>query len=127
MSQVKIPQVKLPETDALAIYNPQLGKWSRGGMGPTWGKKPKIWSQVGPLKNHLSQFVGRHYGGRRNGAPEAIYISEKYDGCVLVDMKTGKEHATLKLEQLLFDRAVRIQRERASNNTLPILKGEWWI
>lgn len=121
---VKIPPVKLPDAEALAIYNPKLDKWSRGGTGPHWGKKPKIWSQVGPFKNHLSMFVDRYYAGRWLSY-DAVLISDAYDGCVIVDVKTGKAHATLKLEELLMERAQRLQSEWKRTTPPPILKLDW--
>jgi hypothetical protein len=93
-------------------------------MGPTWGKKPKIWSQVGPFKNHLAQFVDRHYSGRWLSF-DAVVIDVAYDGCIVVDMKTSKAHATLKLEELLMERAKRIQSEWNRSTPVPILKLDW--
>lgn len=58
----KLPQPK----QAFIIYDPKTEKYSRGGMTPTWSKKPKMWSGWGPLKNHLAMFISVEYLDRGN-------------------------------------------------------------
>ena len=69
-----------------AIYNPATGLYSRGGWrdgGPKWSKNPKIWSDIGPLKNHLNMIiVGEDY---RN---YEFVIRNYYRGCVILDVTT---------------------------------------
>lgn len=42
-----------------AIYHKEKQKWSKGGTSPEWVeiRSAKIWSGIGPVKNHLRQFL----------------------------------------------------------------------
>lgn len=48
------------------IFDPNTGLYSKGGSYKVWRKKPKVWANIGHLKNHLNMFLdyrGEIYGG----------------------------------------------------------------
>jgi hypothetical protein len=99
-----------------AIFNPSTGLWSRGGTGPKWGKNPKIWSNVGHLKNHLNQFVHRQYPDRWNDLQKSRFkIRNSYRGCQLIDVTTGNSVDNLDIYGYYYD---YIAREKASRSYL---------
>lgn len=53
---VDLPHIVLPE-HSYVIYDPNRDQYSRGGDGPNWSKKPKVWTTMGNLKNHLAMFI----------------------------------------------------------------------
>jgi hypothetical protein len=83
----KLPMVK----NAFVIYDPKTEKYSRGGMSPSWSKKPKTWSGWGPLKNHLAMFIQYELLGK-----ETSYLDRKrkygltphqpYTDCLIYDI-----------------------------------------
>lgn len=80
------------------IYDSVTEKFSRGGTGPDWGRTPKIWSGLGPLKNHINQFVRRDYV-RRKVIVRNVYINSLIYNVLTRDVyeKTPLE---LKLEHI---------------------------
>ena len=100
MTMVSIP---LPRMEGYVIYNPDTGLFSAGGTGPTWRKKPKIWSGLGPLKNHLQLFVNSY--GRY--AEKKILIQGVYKGCICLDITTGLE--TFDMHAYMLQRALTIK------------------
>lgn len=74
-----------------AIFNPTTGLWSKGGY-KGWSKNPKIWSNIGHLKNHLLLFIHVQYTHDRNLKLERnrFFISNHYRGCQVIDVTTGK-------------------------------------
>ena len=96
MSAVTIPILpKLPTVkNAFVIYDPKTEKYSRGGMTPSWSKKPKMWSGWGPLKNHLAMFITIEYIGgwskfvdRKKKYGLARY--NPYEDCMIYDIVTN--------------------------------------
>ena len=74
-----------------AIFNPKTGMWSKGGTGHQWGKNPKIWSAIGHLKNHLLLNIWMKHPDRWSGLEKSqFYITNKYRGCQVIDVTTGK-------------------------------------
>lgn len=94
-----------------AIFNPATGLWSKGGTGPKWAKNPKIWSNIGPLKNHINQFVSRQYPDRWNNLQNSRFkISNSYRGCQVIDVTTGNPVDNFDIYAYYYD---YIQREKA--------------
>lgn len=90
-------QIPLPKLEGYVIYDPTTGLFSSGGMPGKmhWRKKPKIWTGIGPLKNHLRQFKWHDYDRDINGYSIDEFIlkvSECYKHAVIIDISTGKEH-----------------------------------
>lgn len=88
---------KLP-TEAWAIYNPNIEQWSRGGAGPKWGKRPKLWSTIGALKNHLNLMVYPRY---KPGEPTQICIRSVYNGCYIYDV-AAQARSDLRIDDILL-------------------------
>ena len=42
--------------DSYKIRNTKTGKYSLGGIDPSWGEIGKVWAGIGPLRLHLRQF-----------------------------------------------------------------------
>lgn len=106
--EVKAPEVKIPgvktKLQGFAIYNKDTGQWSRGGTGPDWSKNAKVWSGLGPLKNHLSQFVHPEYPNRYNELKgNRFVISNRYKNCVVINVTTGLEEKELDIYTYLRD------------------------
>lgn len=94
-----------------AIFNPKSGMWSKGGTGEAWGKNPKIWSAIGHLKNHLLLSVHCQYPNRWNGLEKSrFHISNKYRGCQVIDVTTGKLVDNFDIYGYYYD---YIEREKA--------------
>ncbi len=99
-----------------AIFNPATGLWSKGGTGPRWAKNPKIWSNIGHVKNHLLLFVNRQYPDRWNNLAKSRFkISNTYRGCQLIDVTTGKPVDNFDIYAYYYD---YIEREKASHRYL---------
>lgn len=81
-----------PKMEGYVIYNPATGVFSSGGVTPRWGPRPKIWSSIGALKNHIGLFIpGKYWPG---GGPSEIKMSPArwpYAGCVILDIFAEKE------------------------------------
>lgn len=100
-----------PKPAGYAIYNPVTELWSRGGTGPKWNKKsPKVWTNIGHLKNHLALHVTGSYGRRRS----VFIVPKEYASCMLIDLATGREHDTLTVRGLMYEYAHRQIASRAS-------------
>lgn len=54
--------------EVFKIYNSETGKFSRGGVGPSWSTKGKSWSGLGPLKLHLRQFCSNSGYSYKDGS-----------------------------------------------------------
>lgn len=78
--------IELPVLKGYIIYDKETKLFSRGGSGPKWRtKNPKIWSNIGHLKNHLRMFITRQWDAK-------IYIiDDVYKNSVIIDVTTGKE------------------------------------
>lgn len=108
-----------------AIFNPKTGLWSKGGTGPEWRKSPKIWANMGHLKNHLNLFIHTHYANRyrsarldppgHGGDVSHFVISRIYDGCIVVDVTTGEEYGANWINNHFFD---YIRRQKSSRSYL---------
>lgn len=99
-----------------AIFDPATGLWSRGGVGRNWSKNPKIWSGMGPLKNHINQCIHRQYPGRWIHIEKSrFYISNKYRGCQVIDVTTGQPVDNFDIYGYYYD---YIEREKAQNKYL---------
>jgi hypothetical protein len=108
----ELPAVK----NAFVIYDPKTEKYSRGGMTPSWSKKPKMWSGWGPLKNHLSMFIQVEYVGK-----ESSYLERKkkyvltryypYTDCMIYDIVSNSYICRV---QDVFDEmiAVRVEQDK---------------
>lgn len=86
--------ISIPEIKGFVIYNTKTQLFSSGGCYPRWKKKPKIWSDVGHLKNHLSQLI-------RNGY-QTYYFDDVYKDAIILDMLTKKE-SDIKIYEYLED------------------------
>jgi len=72
-----------------AIRHRITGKFSKGGSsvdehgtGYHWGKRGKIWTDIGPLKLHLRQYIEdsgyrKHY---KNNIPQDWIVVENFNG-----------------------------------------------
>jgi hypothetical protein len=82
-------EIPLPKLQGYVIYNPATEKFSKGGYGPKWGNTPKIWTNIGHLKNHLNYAACRYgYGHNENSVIVMKYI---YQGCVVLDITTKSD------------------------------------
>jgi hypothetical protein len=86
-------EIEIPKVVGFAVYNPSTKLWSRGGVCPKWGKKPKIWPSIGHFKNHLAQHIHVEYDYDENYKirPVFIRINHYYSGCVLIDVSTNQQ------------------------------------
>lgn len=99
-----------PKIEGYMIYNPKKGLYSAGGTTPKWKKKPKIWSGMGPLKNHINMVaIGSHYINMYTNRTTKDYYKRLYpdfdetkhtqifgyqnlyDDCVVIDLATMQE------------------------------------
>ena len=71
-----------------AIYAPGRSMWSKGGTNPQWKKTPKVWANLGHLKNHLQQFIVTSYP-KTYGGQGKFRMLNTYVGCVVYDITTG--------------------------------------
>lgn len=114
MDQALFPLVKPPA--GYAIYRPADGLWSKGGTAPAWKKAPKIWSNIGHMKNHLNLFVGTHYVSASTKCSSFgsdvghFVISRIYDGCHVIDVTTGLSLGGNWINEYYFD---YIRRQKA--------------
>ena len=86
--------MKFPKLEGYVIYNPSTGLYSKGGTMGVFATRPKIWSSVGALKNHLALYINRHY--ENVFTPErsqkcSIIISKHYKGCNVINLVDGTE------------------------------------
>lgn len=101
MSEIDLPIVK-----GYAIFHPGTKKWSRGGVVPKWGNKPKIWPSIGNLKNHLAQHVYSDYLYRPDTKHKLI-VAHYYHACVLIDVVTQEPCKHFDILAYLMDHASR--------------------
>lgn len=81
--------IPIPKVEGFVIYNPDEGLFSSGGARPCWRKKPKIWANIGHLKNHLHGAIDRSwYSGY--DSRKYVIMSPFYKGAVVLDITTGK-------------------------------------
>jgi hypothetical protein len=90
--------VPKPELKGFVIFNPDNDLFSGGGQYPPWRKKPKIWGNIGHVKNHL--LVALDHGAYRDSYSTSkscvndkkeYRISNRYLGCIVYDIVTDKE------------------------------------
>lgn len=113
-----IPPFKL---EGYAIYNPATGLWSKGGTGHDWKKKPKIWSNIGHLKNHLNLGIFARYSNKWNDEPCSHFIiSNRYNGCVVIDVTTGNALDPNWINEYYFDYIRRQKAERKYYADYPV-------
>lgn len=79
---VKVP---LPKLEGYVIYNPEKELFSSGGTNPKWQKKPKIWGNLGHLKNHLHMAIGPHPAYYEDKVRKVCTV---YKGCVVINIVT---------------------------------------
>lgn len=67
------------------IYNPATNLYSRGGAYESglWGKRPKFWIGMGPLKSHISMIIVS-----TNYSLKEIKVYGYYRNCQVIDAKT---------------------------------------
>lgn len=113
------PPLKL---EGYAIYNPSTGLWSRGGTGPNlWKKKPKIWSNIGHLKNHLNLSIHCEYANQWNKVERSHFnISARYSGCVVIDVTTGNPLDSNWINEYYFDYIRRQKADRKYYADYPV-------
>jgi len=80
--------------EGYVIYSPSTGLYSRGGLSGVFAPRPKIWSSVGAVKNHLALFVNRRYD--QVFTPErsqkcSVIISAHYKGCNVINLVDSAE------------------------------------
>lgn len=98
--KINVP-VKL---EGFVIYNRSTQMYSRGGVNKRklWSKKPKVWQNIGHVKNHLWMFITRRYvwewqhssngGGISHNTPPSnhhIDVDKVYNDSVVVNVATG--------------------------------------
>ena len=88
------------------IYDNVTEKFSRGGTGPDWGRAPKIWSGLGPLKNHINQFVHRNY----NRDNSKIIIRNEYSNSLIYNVLTRDVYEKTPLE-LMYEHIERQKKK----------------
>lgn len=87
----------LTKLEGYVIYNHFTGLYSKGGTMGVFATRPKIWSSVGAVKNHLALFVNRHYEYVLNEEDSSrkqkcsVIISKHYRGCVVLNLVDGTE------------------------------------
>ena len=87
----------IPKLEGYVIYNPSTGLYSKGGTAGVFAPRPKIWSSVGAVKNHLALFVNRHYEYVLNEEDSSrkqkcsIIISTHYKGCNVINLVDSTE------------------------------------
>lgn len=84
----------MPKPEGYVIYNPSTGLYSKGGTAGVFATRPKIWSSVGAVKNHLALFVNRRYEQVFTPMREqkcSVIISAHYKGCNVVNLVDGTE------------------------------------
>ena len=79
-----LPEIK----HGYVIYDPVTGLYSKGGTWNVWRKKPKVWSNIGFLKNHLHMFTDPYYNKDRTykGHEEIHDIVTKEKLCTVDEM-----------------------------------------
>ena len=93
--------MKKIEVNGYVIYDEDEQTFSKGGIETRFGKTPKIYKNIGHLKNHLNMHVGTRYGYlQRNYNMEGITldysvtisVSDTYKdrNCNVYDIKTNK-------------------------------------
>lgn len=88
------------------IYDNVREKFSRGGTRPDWGNSPRIWSGLGPLKNHINQFVYRDYG------PKKIIVHNVYANSLIYNVLTRDVYEKTPLE-LMMEHIERQKKARS--------------
>lgn len=80
------PTIPIPKLEGYVIWNPDNGKFSRGGYQPVkWTKNGKIWSQIGHLKNHIYlAIIATRYERKE------FILRNDYKGCIVYDVATGQ-------------------------------------
>jgi hypothetical protein len=84
----------IPKLEGYVIYNPSTGLYSKGGTVGVFATRPKIWSSVGAVKNHLALFVNRRYD--QVFTPErsqrcSVIISAHYKGFHVINLVDSTE------------------------------------
>lgn len=97
-----------------AIWNPVTEKWSRGGVynSNLWAKKPKIWSAVSHIKNHINQLVIERYHYQE----KVVKIRNYYKGCEVLDMTTMQPATDFNIYDYARDYAERFLEERKKHS-----------
>ena len=87
--------------EGYVIFNPQTQMFAKGGYSTInrWSKRPKIWRNIGHVKNHLAMYVNRAYNYVDGRQYCKLHISSIYDGCEVVDINTDQTVA--KCEDIL--------------------------
>lgn len=83
MAKISIPK---PELKGFVIYNPKYELFSSGGQGPSWRKKPKIWSNIGHLKTHVLGALDRGVFDSYKKDTRDYPVSPVYIGCEVYDI-----------------------------------------
>jgi hypothetical protein len=97
---------KIPKLKGYIIFNTVTGEYGR--KGGEFGKTPKIWADIGPLKNAINQFVVCRYGEWGYGAfgvytklddrSKILIPKTKYENCVIIDVSTGEHYKMTPLQ-----------------------------
>lgn len=101
--------------EGYVILDPRTGQYSRGGTAPDWGKRPKVWSGIGPLKNHLNQFVHQTYG-----QTDKIVVRSTYNGCIIINALTG-DSLDWSPHKYILEKAKALQEEILNSKYHPRL------
>lgn len=116
-------QPVLPKMEGFVIYNPATGLFSKGGTNGTWAKRPKIYTSLGHLKSHLTQFVNTQYRWGEQGRLSArIVVSGHYKGCQVLNVTDGSD--ALDIHTYMMDFAKR-ERNRHHNPSVYQIVDEW--
>lgn len=68
------------------------GRYSSGGQDPDFTKAGKTWANIGHVKNHIRQFMGRYR------------ISEIYDNAEIVEIEVEeRDLKTLSINEMMID------------------------
>ena len=93
-----------PKMEGYVIYNPHNQLFSTGGCVPQWKKHGKIWSGIGPLKNHLNLFIYTQY---RNKKIVINYVV--YKDCEIFNIFTNRK-ADLSISEYMLESVQKMKK-----------------
>jgi hypothetical protein len=104
-----------PTIVGYGIFDPTQGKWSQGGASRLPFKNtPKVWHQLGHLKNHLNMFVTVSY------SEERINISSYYRGCEVIDLSSLKTFDHFDIYGYLYLQVDKLKKEFTKLQSFPV-------
>jgi len=111
--------MNLPTLEGYVIYNPATSLYSRGGVRGEWSKKPKIWSSIGHLKNHLSLYIITDFDKNNS----YFVVTDHYKDCIVVNIIDGSE--PFKIHDYLLEKAEQSAKRYDSHLCHYSVRDEW--